>query len=100
MSQRDPLQQRRGKGREREEHRMCGNSLRKGKVRLRGEGEGGRGQERQWSVFASFACEYQKFENSTVNAYIFSSAQLRKRINTIMLPVFEVELGSQTSENT
>lgn len=78
---------------------MCGNFLRKGKERRR-EGEGGRGKERIWSVFASFACECQKFGNSTVNAYILSSVQLKRRIKTIMLPVWEVEVGSQTSENT
>ena len=51
-------------------------------------------------MFASFACEYQQFANSTINAYIFSSVQLKKRIKTTMLPVLEVELGSQTLENT
>ena len=101
MSQMDPLQQDEGKGsrREREEHRMCGNSLRKRKGR-RGGGEGGRGKERRWSMLTSFACEYQQFANSTINAYIFSSVQLKKRIKTTMLPVLEVELGSQTLENT
>ena len=73
---------------------------REGEKKRRGRGKGERGKERIWSVFASFACECQKFGNSTVNAYILSSVQLKRRIKTIMLPVWEVEVGSQTSENT